>query len=276
RPRAAGGAGQWGCSAGCPDSQCLRRRQQPLRSLRGRRHLTGLRAWTLCADTPEAYHLGCGSPRRHRTDRRRFHRPERAAGLRFSNPWRAAAGRDLRERQACDSLALGRTRLDRIFDAAGRVHPSVAHGRVVGFRAPRGGSMPYKQSALAAVMATVLAATVLAALAGRARAAAIADPNPYLWLAQIHGKKALAWVEVQNGRSDLELEGDATYARDRAQIMDVLNADTRIPEGELDHGWVLNFWQSADHVRGIWRRTSIAEYARKAPHWQTLLDVDEL
>ena len=141
--------------------------------------------------------------------------------------------------------------------------------------------MPDKQStptaAMAAVMATVLAAALLPALVSEARgAAAVADPNPYLWLAQIHGKKAFTWVEAQNGHSDLALEGDANYARDRAQMMDVLNANTRIPEGSLEHGWVLNFWQSADHVRGIWRRTTIADYARKAPHWQTLLDIDAL
>ncbi|HEX5210008.1 MAG TPA: prolyl oligopeptidase family serine peptidase [Steroidobacteraceae bacterium] len=141
--------------------------------------------------------------------------------------------------------------------------------------------MPDKRSTIVAVMSAVmtavLAAILLAAPMGQARgAAAAADPNPYLWLTQIHGKKALTWVEAQNGRSDLALEGDATYARDRSQIMDVLNANTRIPRGELDHGWVLNFWQSAAHVRGIWRRARIADYARKAPRWQTLLDVDQL
>src|SRR6185437_9277601 len=133
--------------------------------------------------------------------------------------------------------------------------------------------MPDKQSTLATFMAAIL----LPMLAGQARgAAAVADPNPYLWLAQIHGKKALGWVEAQNGRSDLALEGDPTYARDRSQMMDVLNANTRIPQGELDRGWVLNFWQSGDHVRGIWRRTRIPDYARKAPHLQTLLDIDQL
>ena len=131
------------------------------------------------------------------------------------------------------------------------------------------------------ILPAVLAAIPLIALAalvsslGGATAAAD-DANPYLWLGQIHGQKALAWVEAQNGRSDLALETEPTYAQDRSRILDVLNANTRIPEGTLDHGWVLNFWQSADHVRGIWRRATIADYARKAPHWQTLLDVDRL
>jgi len=142
--------------------------------------------------------------------------------------------------------------------------------------------MPSKQSTFAAailveVLTAALAAIALTALVSLpARAAAADDSNPYLWLAQIHGQKALAWVEAQNGRSDLKLKTDPAYARDRSQILDVLNANTRIPEGMLDHGWVLNFWQSADHVRGIWRRTTIADYVRKTPHWQTLLDVDQL
>lgn len=130
----------------------------------------------------------------------------------------------------------------------------------------------------AAILIAALTAVAPAALANPVASAATGatDANPYLWLAQIHGKKALAWVEAQNGRSDLALKADPTYARDRSQILDVLNANTRIPQPMLDHGWVLNFWQSADHVRGIWRRTTIADYARKAPRWQTLLDLDQL
>jgi prolyl oligopeptidase len=127
-----------------------------------------------------------------------------------------------------------------------------------------------KRSTLAAILLALLASP----LAGSVTAAD--GSNPYLWLSKIHGREALAWVGSQNGRSDLALKTDPTYARDRSQILDVLNANTRIPQGMLDHGWVLNFWQSAGHVRGIWRRTTIADYASKSPHWQTLLDVDRL
>lgn len=133
-------------------------------------------------------------------------------------------------------------------------------------------------STVALMLAAILVAIPLA-VAGRADARAAplaADSNPYLWLAQIHGGKALAWVRSQNARSDQALKTDPTYARDSSQILDVLNASTRIPEAMLEHGWVLNFWQSADHVRGIWQRTTIADYARKSPHWRTLLDVDAL
>jgi len=103
-----------------------------------------------------------------------------------------------------------------------------------------------------------------------------ADNDPNLWLTDIHGAKPLAWVKQQNARSDAAIKSDPQFAKDRASILTVLNADDRIPEGTLDHQWVFDFWQDAGHVRGIWRRTTIADFASKTPHWQTLLDVDEL
>jgi len=104
---------------------------------------------------------------------------------------------------------------------------------------------------------------------------ALADSDPYLWLAQIRGARALEWVRTQNERS-AALEQDPLYRADREAILAVLNARDRIPEGELHGRWVLNFWQDAEHVRGLWRRTSIEDYAHASPSWQTLLDVDAL
>ena len=37
-----------------------------------------------------------------------------------------------------------------------------------------------------------------------------------------------------------------------------------------------NFWQDAEHVRGIVRRTSLASYRTDNPAWETVLDVDAL
>jgi len=117
-------------------------------------------------------------------------------------------------------------------------------------------------------------ALVTAAFAAGVSSAPDSDPN--LWLAEIHGAKALDWVREQNARSDAALKNDPRYTADRAAILDVLNAKDRIPEGSLEREWVLNFWQDAEHVRGIWRRTSISDYGQPSPHWQTLLDLDAL
>ncbi len=51
---------------------------------------------------------------------------------------------------------------------------------------------------------------------------------------------------------------------------------TAFPIGHLDHNDVFNFWQDAEHPKGIWRRTTIADYANAQPHWETLLDLDKL
>src|SRR6185312_1292218 len=102
------------------------------------------------------------------------------------------------------------------------------------------------------------------------------DQDPNLWLAQIHGKRALDWVRRQNARTDALLGGDVRMARYRTRILSVLNARDRIPLGSVQQQWVFNFWQGAGHPRGLWRRTSVQDYAQRAPHWQTLLDLDEL
>lgn len=105
--------------------------------------------------------------------------------------------------------------------------------------------------------------------------AAAAD-DPYLWLEDVHGAKALAWVKAQNARSTAVLQADPDYQKDYDAILKVLDATDRIPYGELDHQYIFNFWQDAAHPKGIWRRTTIAEYANASPAWDVLLDVDRL
>jgi len=126
------------------------------------------------------------------------------------------------------------------------------------------------------VRLSVLATSFAAAAAFMGIARSAADSDPYLWLSHIRGAHALAWVREQNARSDAVLKTDRWYVEDRNEILDVLNARDRIPEGMLEHGSVLDFWQDSEHVRGVWRRTSISDFAQRTPHWQTLLDVDAL
>jgi len=100
--------------------------------------------------------------------------------------------------------------------------------------------------------------------------------DPYLWLEDIHGAKQLAWVKEQNAKSLGVLKADADYQKDYDAILAVLDATDRIPFGALDHQYVFNFWQDAEHHKGVWRRTTIADYANPSPQWETLLDIDKL
>ena len=120
-----------------------------------------------------------------------------------------------------------------------------------------------------------LVAIAVVALGLQALGGARVD-DPYLWLEDVHGNKPLAWVKEQNAKSLAVLKADPDYGKDYDSILAVLDATDRIPFGGLDHQYVFNFWQDAQHKKGIWRRTTIADYATADPKWETLLDIDTL
>jgi prolyl oligopeptidase len=106
--------------------------------------------------------------------------------------------------------------------------------------------------------------------------ATVDSSDPYLWLEDIHGQKPLEWVKAQNAKSTAVLQADPDYQKDYQAILRVMDATDRIPYGDLDHQYVFNFWQDAQHPKGLWRRTTIADYAGHEPHWDVLLDLDKL
>ena len=100
--------------------------------------------------------------------------------------------------------------------------------------------------------------------------------DPFLWLEEIEGDRALAWVHDRNRECFDELESDARYATFLEQAEALLNAKDRIPYGSVRGRFVYNFWRDAGHVRGILRRTSLASYRMAKPEWETVLDIDAL
>jgi prolyl oligopeptidase len=100
--------------------------------------------------------------------------------------------------------------------------------------------------------------------------------DPFLWLEDVHGAKSMEWVRTQNTKSTLLLQHDPEYRKDYDAILKVMDATDRIPYGSIDHQFVFNFWQDAEHPKGIWRRTTIADYANPQPKWDVLLDLDKL
>jgi prolyl oligopeptidase len=100
--------------------------------------------------------------------------------------------------------------------------------------------------------------------------------DPFLWLEDVEGEKALTWVRAQNDRSLKQLTGDARYDRFYKAALSILEDKSRIPYGSLRGGWVYNFWQDDVNVRGLWRRANRASYETQNPEWQTLVDLDAL
>lgn len=102
------------------------------------------------------------------------------------------------------------------------------------------------------------------------------EDDPYLWLEEIEGERAIEWVKAQNAKSAERLESDPRYEPIRARAEAILAARDRIPYGEILGESVHNFWQDDDHVRGLWRRASIASYESASTDWETVLDIDAL
>jgi prolyl oligopeptidase len=84
------------------------------------------------------------------------------------------------------------------------------------------------------------------------------------------------WVKARNAKSQAALTGDPLYAPLHEEIRSILVAKDRIPTPALRGGWVYNFWQDSDHVKGLWRRVRPAEYAKADPAWEIILDLDAL
>ncbi len=126
---------------------------------------------------------------------------------------------------------------------------------------------------LLATLGTVATAAVL--LAGPAAAQQPGD-DPFLWLEDVQGEKALTWVRQQNEKSTKVLEARKEYRPIFARTLEILDSKDKIPSPELLGETVYNFWQDDTHERGLWRRTSLASYRTAAPQWETVLDVDAL
>ena len=140
----------------------------------------------------------------------------------------------------------------------------------------------------AKLLAALLAAAALPALAlaqpaptagpaQRTRAEAPTAPaDPYIWLEQVSSPPAMAWVNSHNAKSQAVLESDPRYAELYSEALALASARDRIPAPSFTHGEIYNFWNDADHLRGIWRKTSLADYRTASPHWTTVLDIDAL
>ncbi len=120
------------------------------------------------------------------------------------------------------------------------------------------------------------AALALAGLAGLGAGAAPPDDDPFQWLEDVQGEKALAWAREHNARTIAVLEARPEYEPVYARTLEILDSKEKIPTPELLGETVYNFWKDDKHERGIWRRTTLASYRTAAPQWETVLDVDAL
>ena len=100
--------------------------------------------------------------------------------------------------------------------------------------------------------------------------------DPFLWLEDVTGEKALDWVKSRNQETRHQLDGDAGFQQLRGQLQTILDSKDRIPGITQMGNAVYNFWTDAEHPRGVWRKTTLEEYKKTDPHWEVVLDIDAL
>lgn len=100
--------------------------------------------------------------------------------------------------------------------------------------------------------------------------------DPYLWLEEVEGEKALSWVKGQNERTLAELKADPRFSQFESEALEIYEAQDRIAYVKIRGDHVYNFWQDENNIRGIWRRSPLEAYLEHAPQWEVLLDLDQL
>jgi prolyl oligopeptidase len=120
------------------------------------------------------------------------------------------------------------------------------------------------------LMTAMLAAVLIAP------GAVMADEGAFIWLEEIESEQALDWAREQNERSEAVLKAHPLFASLEQRNLEILTSAERIAYPSLMGGEIYNFWRDAEHVRGIWRTTSLGSYRSDSPDWDVIIDVDGL
>ena len=100
--------------------------------------------------------------------------------------------------------------------------------------------------------------------------------DPYLWLEEVEGKKALEWVESQNKLTEERYSNNPRFNQTYSYLLEDYNSVDRIPYPSIRGEYIYNFWRDKNNIRGLWRRASIDSYKSEYPKWETILDIDLL
>ena len=136
--------------------------------------------------------------------------------------------------------------------------------------------MSFKSLLAAAALALALPAVAQTPAAPPAAAPMTTDTDPFLWLEDVTGERALAWVRGRNALTEAALMARPGFAEREKAIREVLDSRDQIPHVSRIGSHVYNLWRDAANPRGLWRRTTLEEYRKPQPAWETVLDLDAL
>jgi prolyl oligopeptidase len=123
---------------------------------------------------------------------------------------------------------------------------------------------------------TAAALSFVVPIAGVTQQTPPAPDDPFTWLEDVEAKRSMDWVNAKNAATVSELTRSALYQPLYTRIKQILDSKDKIAYPQIAGNMLYNFWQDAEHERGIWRRTSWDSYASGSPSWETVLDIDAL
>jgi prolyl oligopeptidase len=100
--------------------------------------------------------------------------------------------------------------------------------------------------------------------------------DPYEWLEEVLGDKALEWVKARNAIVQNRMEREESFEKLRSDLLEILDSNARIPFVSKRGEYYYNFWRDKTNERGLWRRTTLEEYRKAEPKWEVVLDLDAL
>jgi len=115
---------------------------------------------------------------------------------------------------------------------------------------------------------------LLATLAGISPA--WSETDPYLWLEGVDDEKALDWVRAENASTAERLKSSPLFEELYNEAKEVLNSASRLPDVSQEGDWLYNFWRDEKNPRGVYRRTTLDQFASDQPEWEVVIDIDAL
>ncbi|GHE81203.1 prolyl oligopeptidase family serine peptidase [Thalassotalea profundi] len=103
-----------------------------------------------------------------------------------------------------------------------------------------------------------------------------ANDDPYLWLENVEGDKQLSWVKNKNKKALKTFKAHPKFETLKNNVLSLYKDKDRIPSVNKQGDYYYNFWKDDTHVRGLYRRTTLTEYKKDNPKWETVLDIDAL
>jgi len=100
--------------------------------------------------------------------------------------------------------------------------------------------------------------------------------DPFVWLEDVESAPSMEWVNAKNAATLAVLGQGPLYQTLYDRFKQILDSKDKIAYPGILGNSLYNFWQDADHERGIWRRITWASYASANPAWETVIDLDSL